>query len=58
MSDDEIRFFDMCIVSILSFQYHPGNDATRDPDSVAIARVFGVADLALQMRREYMKGIV
>lgn len=54
MSDSDRIFFDMCVVSILSFQYHPGNDSSRPPDSEAIRRVFTIALLALEIRKEFL----
>lgn len=54
MSDSDRIFFDMCVVSILSFQYHPGNDSTRPPDDQAIDRVMQVAKRALLRRNEIL----
>ena len=55
-TERELAFFDMCLVSILSFQYHPGNDQSRPPDEEAIRRVMLVAALATRLRRSYLGG--
>lgn len=54
MNESDRIFFDMAIVSILSFQYHPGNDSHRDPDDETIDRVIEIANKALIRRNAFL----
>lgn len=56
LSKEEQTFFDMAVVSILSFQFHPGNAAHRAPDAQEVAQAFNTATLALEFRRAFFRG--
>lgn len=50
MNEADRIFFDMCVVSILSFQFHPGNDSSRLPNDEVVQRAIDVALIALRAR--------
>ncbi|WNK14342.1 MAG: hypothetical protein [Microvirus sp.] len=54
MNDSDRCFFDMAIVSILSFRYHPGNKAQRQADIQEIDDVINTAYLALLRRNNFL----
>lgn len=56
MTDRELAFFDMCVASILSFQFHPANHlAGVGPIDDEIDKAIDVAFRAVVARREFLR---
>lgn len=61
LRDHDRQFFDMALVSILSFQFHPGNHIDQtDPAAVdaAVRNATYVASVALRSRSEFLDSLV